>query len=385
MATNYIDLNKLKRFMGYLYKRFLPLSGGTLTGNLILNQDPTIPKQAATKNYVDTNITNLNSTLGSAFDKRSGDYLLISANTVLASAQSGLRINANTAAILITLPTASVGLHYNIFNSSIGTISISTSAIFIGPYGNSSTSLIIPSGIVIDIYSDGTNWIVFMYSGMMVGATGSTAGTIGLPPATLAGDNSKMLLGNATWGNLPPRTDNITNTTDDTTTNWCNKGPGNWFYSVAGQLNNQPSQYGHLLNLTNGGTEVSQLFIVSGSANIYVRGGNSSGWMQEFTRLALLTDGSSTSVSAGTLSIGQSGSYVWSATGTIPLPDGYTRSQCKYAVWMWDWMFYANGGSAHAYMHVDQSTGVVTIGKTDNNSDASFGNTAVGYLCVGTK
>lgn len=39
MATNYIDLNKLKRFMGYLYKRFLPLSGGTLTGALTINSD----------------------------------------------------------------------------------------------------------------------------------------------------------------------------------------------------------------------------------------------------------------------------------------------------------------------------------------------------------
>ena len=39
MATNYIDLNKLKRFMGYLYKRFLPLSGGVLTGTLKSNSD----------------------------------------------------------------------------------------------------------------------------------------------------------------------------------------------------------------------------------------------------------------------------------------------------------------------------------------------------------
>src|SRR5690606_21903574 len=33
---------------------FLPLAGGTMTGNLILNADPTIDLQAATKHYVDT-------------------------------------------------------------------------------------------------------------------------------------------------------------------------------------------------------------------------------------------------------------------------------------------------------------------------------------------
>ena len=33
---------------------FLPLSGGTMTGNLILNADPTVSLQAATKHYVDT-------------------------------------------------------------------------------------------------------------------------------------------------------------------------------------------------------------------------------------------------------------------------------------------------------------------------------------------
>lgn len=42
----------------------LPLSGGTMTGNLILNADPTTGLQAATKNYVDTHIASGSFTLG---------------------------------------------------------------------------------------------------------------------------------------------------------------------------------------------------------------------------------------------------------------------------------------------------------------------------------
>lgn len=38
---------------------FLALSGGTMTGDLILNDDPTYSMQAATKNYVDTQINSL--------------------------------------------------------------------------------------------------------------------------------------------------------------------------------------------------------------------------------------------------------------------------------------------------------------------------------------
>lgn len=41
-------------FSSSLATSFLPLIGGTMTGSLILNADPTLPLQAATKEYVDT-------------------------------------------------------------------------------------------------------------------------------------------------------------------------------------------------------------------------------------------------------------------------------------------------------------------------------------------
>lgn len=42
----------------------LPLSGGTMTGNLILNADPTVNLQAATKEYVDSKVSGGSFTLG---------------------------------------------------------------------------------------------------------------------------------------------------------------------------------------------------------------------------------------------------------------------------------------------------------------------------------
>ena len=43
---------------------FLPLSGGTLTGPLVLSADPVTPTQASDKRYVDTNVTALTAGIG---------------------------------------------------------------------------------------------------------------------------------------------------------------------------------------------------------------------------------------------------------------------------------------------------------------------------------
>ena len=64
--------------------------------------------------------------------------------------------------------------------------------------------------------------------------------------------------------------------------------------------------------------------------------------------------------------------------GTIPLPDGFTREQCKYVVWP-----HIVGGGYNAMMALEcqvvQSTGVVRVKKTDT-SDATSSGTA-GYMC----
>ena len=71
----------------------------------------------------------------------------------------------------------------------------------------------------------------------------------------------------------------IKSTTNDTTSNWGNLGPATIsFYTTTGQLIDQPSQYGLLLNLNNKGAEVHQLWLTQPNGNIAHRGGNASGW-----------------------------------------------------------------------------------------------------------
>ena len=73
-------------------------------------------------------------------------------------------------------------------------------------------------------------------------------------------------------------TNTIKSTTDDTTANWGNKGFGLHFNSVTGQLIDQPSQWGFILNLTSGTTEVYQIWTTQASGNMAHRGGNANGW-----------------------------------------------------------------------------------------------------------
>lgn len=63
--------------------------------------------------------------------------------------------------------------------------------------------------------------------------------------------------------------------------------------------------------------------------------------------------------------------------GTIPLPSGYTRSQCKYAVW-------ATGDGANTSdisIKVDQNTGFVSV--RYGSSGTRYMN--AGYLCIAVK
>lgn len=73
----------------------------------------------------------------------------------------------------------------------------------------------------------------------------------------------------------------ISSTTNDTTSNWGNQGNlATTFYNTTGQITDQPSQYGFVLNLTNGPSspEVHQIWATQSSGSLLHRGGNSNGW-----------------------------------------------------------------------------------------------------------
>ena len=85
-----------------------------------------------------------------------------------------------------------------------------------------------------------------------------------------------------TMKNLSYRGSNlIDSVTNDTVPNWTEQGNlATTFYSVSGKINDQPSQYGFVLNLTNGpnGSEVHQLWATQATGSLAHRGGNASGW-----------------------------------------------------------------------------------------------------------
>ena len=80
--------------------------------------------------------------------------------------------------------------------------------------------------------------------------------------------------------------------------------------------------------------------------------------------------GSTVSITAGTVLGGN----------TIPVPTGYTRAQCKYAVW------YAscNAAAYAGYASVNQTTGAVTCKYLDP-AKGFWTSATAGYLCVAVK
>lgn len=72
-------------------------------------------------------------------------------------------------------------------------------------------------------------------------------------------------------------TNTITSTGQDTTHNWGSQNIGVHWYTRTGQLINQPSQWGYVLNIGTG-AEVHQLWLTQSSGDLLHRGGNSSGW-----------------------------------------------------------------------------------------------------------
>lgn len=92
--------------------------------------------------------------------------------------------------------------------------------------------------------------------------------------------------------------------------------------------------------------------------------------------LGQVPKGVSMSVTAGTIGNAE----------TIPLPSGYTRAQCKYAVWATDLSEdEKDGNTSHVqYLSVNQSTGLVDS-RRQKYGYSSFRSVVAGYLCIAVK
>lgn len=76
----------------------------------------------------------------------------------------------------------------------------------------------------------------------------------------------------------------VKSTADDTTSRWANLGSGYAWYSAGGLLNDQPAQYGFLLNYVYG-SDVYQIWNTQSNGPMYTRSGNASGWGRSWTKL----------------------------------------------------------------------------------------------------
>ena len=124
----------------------------------------------------------------------------------------------------------------------------------------------------------GTTQPVYLKAGAIEPIT-ATAVAYGGTGATNAIDARVNLLGLA---------DNIINTlANDTVANWGVYGPcATTFISKTGQITDQPSQWGFIMNITNQkSSEIHQIWATQPHGDMYHRGGNASGWNGTWRKL----------------------------------------------------------------------------------------------------
>lgn len=102
----------------------------------------------------------------------------------------------------------------------------------------------------------------------------------------------------------------ITTTTNDITSEWGVLGNSVHMYSEKNQLNNQPSQYGLLLNLAYG-SDVHQIWATQSTGNLYHRGGNATGWANSSNWITILDSVNS--------SISGDGGSTWGSSITVKI------------------------------------------------------------------
>lgn len=110
-------------------------------------------------------------------------------------------------------------------------------------------------------------------------------------------------------------TNPISSVENDTVENWVTLGSGYAYYSVSGQLTNQPSTYGLLLNYAPNAYEITQIWKSHASGAMWIRSGNAQGWGQVWAKVY-------DSLNKPTPSeIGAAPSYTY---GTTDMEDGAT-------------------------------------------------------------
>ena len=80
-------------------------------------------------------------------------------------------------------------------------------------------------------------------------------------------------------------TNSITTPTQDTQANWLKVGNSVHYFSKTGEITDQKSQYGFVVNITNGSSDVHQVWMTQTTGSLYHRGANNSGWSGTWRRI----------------------------------------------------------------------------------------------------
>lgn len=174
----------------------------------------------------------------------------------------------------------------------------------------------------------------------------------------------------------------ITSTANDTTAKWGPLGTSVHFYATTGQLTNQPSQYGLLLNVTTGSSEVHQIWMTQSSGNLCHRGGNSAGWSGSW-RTILDSSNYTSIIGSGTYwkvngqtTVGTGDIYLemWrgiSASWKMINNGGTLRFQCNYT---------SAAGSYYDALTVTYNTGNVWTKGSITSATGHFSSSTTTYI-----
>ena len=217
------------------------------------------------------------------------------------------------------------------FNPSTGTLTTNT---FIGNLQGSAANL--AGGVAGSIpYQTATGTTAFLASGtsgqvLKINSSGLPQWTAddsnsGVRTTTINGNylrvntngtNADLTIPYATKATyLTTSTNTITTTTNDITSEWGVLGNSVHMYSENNQLNNQPSQYGLLLNLAYG-SDVHQIWATQSTGSLYHRGGNATGWANSSNWITILDSVNS--------SISGDGGDTWGSSITVKI-NGTTK------------------------------------------------------------
>lgn len=249
---------------------YLPLSGGTLTGNLKIG----------------------NLTLYSAGSNGGINSMLIGDDVTIGDCNAGGCFG---------MKSTGTNAGFKFYNSSGGSIG--------GLQSTNGTLQWINSGGTAYNLLHGGNYTDYTVTKTGSGASGTWGINITGSAYRLRGEPSNT----------------INSTANDTTANWGKQLVSAHWYNTNGLLNHQPTQWFHLLNLTNGGSETCQIAMISNQ--MWIRGGNASGWGSNFT--PVLTTANQSSITAcnrgnfGTVVTAASDAYVLKGKGTYT-GNGYT-------------------------------------------------------------